>query len=60
MLLFAALHGYYEVASTFQVLTSRIMPDAGEVKDAGPDDAYYEVSTAVSLCMELPLCSATP
>ena len=60
MLLFSALLGYYELASTFQVLTWRIMPDAGEAEDGSPDGPYSEVSTAVSLWMELPLCSATP
>ena len=40
MLLIAALLGYYELASTFQVLTWRIMPAAGEAEDGGPDDAY--------------------
>ena len=60
MLLVAALLGYYELMSTFQVLTWRIMLDPGEAENGGSDDAYYEVSTAVSLCMELPLCSSTP
>ena len=40
MLLFAALLGYYELVSTFQVLTWHIMPDAGEAEDGGPDGPY--------------------
>ena len=37
LLLFAALFGYLELASTFKVLTWRVMPDAGEAEDGGPD-----------------------
>ena len=38
--LFAALLGYCELACTFKVLTWRIMPDAGEAEDGGPDGPY--------------------
>ena len=41
MLLFAALLGCRELASTFKVLTWRIMPDAGEAEDEGPDGSCY-------------------
>ena len=41
MLLFAALLGFHELASTFKVLTWRIMPDAGEAEDGGPDESCY-------------------
>ena len=40
MLLLAALFGCHELASTFQVLTWRIMPDAGEAEDGGLDGPY--------------------
>ena len=41
MLLFAALFGCRELASTFKVLTWRIMPDAGEPEDVGTEDAVF-------------------
>ena len=41
MLLFAALLGCRELASTFKVLTWCIMPDAGEAEDGGPDGLRY-------------------
>ena len=41
MLLFAALLGCHELASTFKVLTWRIMPDAGEAEDGGRDGSCY-------------------
>ena len=41
MLLFAALLGCRELVSTFIVLTWRIMPDAGEAEDGGPDGSCY-------------------
>jgi hypothetical protein len=41
MLLLAALFGCRELASTFKVLTWRIMPDAGEAEDGGPDGSCY-------------------
>jgi hypothetical protein len=41
MLLFAALFGCPELASTYKVLTWRIMPDAGEAEDGGPNGSGY-------------------
>jgi hypothetical protein len=41
MLLFAALLGCHELASTFKVLTWSIMPDVEEAKDGGLDDLFY-------------------
>ena len=41
MLLLAALFGCHVLASTFKVLTWRIMPDAGESEDGGPEGAGY-------------------
>jgi hypothetical protein len=41
MLLFDALIGCRELASTFKVLTWRILPDAGEAEDGGPDGSGY-------------------
>ena len=43
MLLFAAFLGCRELASTFKVLTWRIMPDAGETEDGDPEDAGFAI-----------------
>ena len=48
MLLFAALFGCLELASTFKVLTRHfmpwsIMPDAGEPEGVGSEDAGFAI-----------------
>ena len=41
MYCFAVMFGCCELASTFNVLTWRVMPDAGEAVPGGSDDLYY-------------------
>ena len=42
MLLFAALLGCRELASTFKVLTWLIMPDVGEATEGAPDGSCFD------------------